>query len=90
MEHHPTLSWNDVPKLIEDINLNRSNSHIQSVLATKFLLMTFLRTGALVRLEWDFVDLEKKLITITGETLGLKRKRGKNEHIPHLIPITDE
>tara|TARA_Y100001968_G_scaffold311629_1_gene333923 strand:- start:310 stop:528 length:219 start_codon:yes stop_codon:yes gene_type:complete len=53
------------------------------------MLLTFLSTGALVRLKWDFVDLEKKLMTITGANLGLKRERGKNEHIPHLIPITN-
>ena len=88
--HHPTIDWIDVPDFFQRLQHNACNAHKQTVLATKFMLLTFLRTGALVRLEWDFVDLEKKLITITGATLGLKRKRGKNEHIPHLIPITDE
>ena len=92
VEHHPTLSWNDVPKLIEDINLNRSNSHIQSVLATKFLLMTFLRTGALVRLEWEMIKNVDgvKCFVIDGKTSGLKRKHGINDHIPHHVPITKQ
>ena len=86
--HHPSIDWDCVPKLIEDIQFNRSNSHIQSVLATKMMLMTFLRAGALCRLEWNWISSD--LITIPGETPGLKRRKGKSEHIPHLVPITTQ
>ena len=90
--HHPTLDWNEVPKLIADINLNRCNSHIQTVLATKFLLMTFLRTGALARLEWECI-IEKdgiECFEIPGKTHGLKRRKDVNDHIPHYVPLTKE
>ena len=90
--HHPTLNWNEVPKLIADINLNRCNSHIQTVLATKFLLMTFLRTGALARLEWEWI-IEKdgiECFEIPGKTHGLKRRKDVNDHIPHYVPLTKE
>jgi hypothetical protein len=33
--------------------MNRSSTNLQAVLATKLLLMTFLRTGALVLLQWN-------------------------------------
>ena len=90
--HHPTLNWNEVPKLIADINLNRCNSHIQTVLATKFLLMTFLRTGALARLEWEWI-IEKdgiECFEIPGKTHGLKRRKDVNDHIPHYVPLSNE
>ena len=90
--HHPTLDWNEVPKLIADINLNKCNSHIQTVLATKFLLMTFLRTGALARLEWEWI-IEKdgiECFEIPGKTHGLKRRKDVNDHIPHYVPLTKE
>lgn len=86
--HHPSINWDCVPKLIEDIQFNRSNTHIQSVLATKMMLMTFLRAGSLCRLEWNWIG--KELITIPGTTEGLKRRKGKSEHIPHLVPITTQ
>ena len=88
--HHPTLDWNEVPELLTDINLNKCNSHIQTVLATKFLLMTFLRTGALARLEWDWIKEVDgiKCFEIDGTTSGLKRKKGKNDDKPHHIPVT--
>ena len=61
------------------------------VMATKMLLMTFLRTGALSRLEWSWFDTDfPNTITIPGTTAGLKRKKGKNDDIPHHIPITPE
>ena len=90
--HHPTLNWNEVPKLIADINLNKCNSHIQTVLATKFLLMTFLRTGALARLEWEWI-IEKdgiECFEIPGKTHGLKRRKDVNDHIPHYVPLSNE
>ena len=40
-KHHPHIGWDAVPKLLNDVSLNRCNTHIQSVLATKLLLMTF-------------------------------------------------
>ena len=87
---HPSIHWNDVPELINAINLNKCDSHIQWVLSTKLMLLTFLRAGALCRLEWEWIDEENKLLVIPGKTLGLKRVRGVNDDIPHHIPITNE
>ena len=90
-KHHPCLDWKDVPALLHEVNLNRCNSHIQMVMATKMMLMTFLRTGALSRLEWSWFDTDfPNTITIPGTTAGLKRKKGKNDDIPHHVPITPE
>ena len=91
ISHHPTIGWNQVPDLIKAIELNRCNAHIQSVLATKLLLMTFLRAGALARLEWSWFDTDfPDTITIPGSTSGLKRKKGKNDNIPHHVPVTPQ
>jgi integrase len=53
------------------------------------MLMTFLRAGALVRLEWDWIDENEGIIVIPGNTPGLKRTF-KTQHLPHHIPITHE
>jgi len=90
-KHHPTIQWTEVPELLREINLNRCNSHVQMVMATKLMLMTFLRAGALTRLEWSWFDADfPDTITIPGSTSGLKRKKGKNDDIPHHVPITPE
>ena len=89
--HHPSIDWKEVPSLLKDVVMNRSSTNLQAVLATKLLLMTFLRAGALVRLQWDWFDVDyPDMITIPGNTPGLKRKKGKNDHIPHYVPITPQ
>ena len=84
--HHPTITWNEVPEVLEKVSLNPCNSHPVAQLATKLTLMTFLRSGALARLQWDWINGD--LLTIDGKTSGLKRKRDFNDDIPHHIPIT--
>ena len=90
VQHHPSITWDEVPSLIDAINTNACNSHVQTVMATKMMLMTFLRTGALARLQWEWINEEDMLLTIPGSTSGLKRNKGVNENIPHHIPITSE
>ena len=89
--HHKTISFEDVPKFLKEVNLNRHNAHPISVLSTKFLLLTFLRAGASTRLEWSWIKEINgiRCIEIDGNTSGLKRKKGVNDHIPHHIPITE-
>ena len=45
--------------------------------------MTFLSAGALTKLEWDWIDLKKRLLIIDGKTSGLKRKKDCNYDIAH-------
>ena len=89
VEHHPSISWEEVPKLLEDIETNSCNGALEVVLAVKFMLMTFLRVGALVRLEWDWYDEEEDCWIIPSQTPGLKRKLGV-VYRPHHIPVTKE
>ena len=86
--HHPTISWEEGPEVLEKVSLNPCNSHPISQLATKLSFMTFLRSGALTRLEWGMIDEKRKLLIIDGKTSGLKRKKDCNDHIPHYVPIT--
>ena len=87
--HHPTIAWEEVGRLLEEVNTNKCSSHNLVVLSVKFMLMTFLRAGALVRLEWDWVQKEERLILIPGSTPGLKRTF-KTQHLPHHVPLTPE
>ena len=86
--HHPTISWEEVPTVLEKVSLHPCNSHPIAQLATKLTFMTFLRSGALTRLEWEMIDEKRKILIIDGKTSGLKRKKDCNDHIPHHVPIT--
>ena len=88
--HHPTVTWKEVPEVLSKVSLNSCNSHPITQLATKLVLMTFLRSGALTRLEWGMIKEGGKLLIIDGETSGLKRTKHINDHIPHHVPITTQ
>ena len=92
ISHHPHLEWKEVPEFLEKVSLNSSNSHPFAQMATKLTLMTFLRSGALTRLEWNWITKKNGIecIEIPGETSGLKRNKGKNDDIPHYVPITPQ
>ena len=89
-KHHPKLSWDEIPQFLEKIEHFSWGSPPTQVLCTKFILLTALRAGAASRLKWSDIDFKKGLITIDGSTSGLKRVKGKTDHIPHKIPITEE
>ena len=65
-KHHPHIEWEQVPELLQTINLNRCSGHIQAVLALKLLLMAFLRTRALARLEWEWISKKDNLLVKKG------------------------
>lgn len=88
--HHKSISWDEVPELLERVSRNRSCSHPTQVAATKLILLTFLRAGAATRIQWDWIDEEEAVIRIPGSTPGLKRRLGVSDHVEHLVPITSE
>ena len=98
--HHKSISWSSIPELIKSINLNKCNADMNTVLCTKLMLLTALRSGAATRLRWYMIQHvvisgDNKLqgidcIVIPGNTTGLKRRKGTSDHIPHYIPITKE
>ena len=57
--HHPTIDWIEVPDFFQRLQHNAWNARQQTLLATKLMLLTFLRTVALVRMQCDWINSEK-------------------------------
>ena len=91
-QHHKCIPWTKVPKLLHDIKLNRCNQDKQTIICTKLTLLTALRAGAVTRLRWEWIKNVNGIdcIEIPGTTPGLKRRKGKSDHIPHHVPITSQ
>ena len=90
--HHKSISWSEISGLLKAINFNKCNAEVNTILCTKFMLLTALRSGAAARIRWDMIKEVNgfKCIVIEGNTSGLKRRKGTTDHIPHHIPITKE
>ena len=85
--HNPAITWEEVPKFLEVVNGNKCNGGVVTDLAVKTLLMTFLRVGALCRMEWDWYHEDKDCWIIPSQTTGLKRRKNVDDK-PHHIPMT--
>ena len=91
--HYPHLEWNEVPSFIEKLNRYSYRYAPQQLLALKLIMLTGIRTGAVVRTKWDWIDREcegdKETIYYPATTTGIKRYK-KNYHRDHYVPITKE
>lgn len=85
---NPTLSAEQIPDFFEKLSAYGNNQFDLVQTAIKLHLLLCTRPGALVALEWSWIDESKSLITIPGSTPGLKRP-SKHKDINHLIPISD-
>ena len=80
VQHHRAMEYDSVP----DFYAWLEPKETRSARAWQVLILTGLRQGELRRLQWDFIDLEKRLITVPAQLM----KRPKNGD--HMIPISDE
>jgi len=78
---NPCLSWNELPKLLNDLNTNRGKGSPVVIAAIKFDILTFVRVGSLVPMRWDELDYEEDLWTIPANRM----KNAKE----HLVPLTE-
>ena len=85
---NPTISADSVPEFFQKLCSYGDGQFdlVQTALKLHLLLCT--RPGALVALEWAWIDETNSLITIPGATPGLKRPSDQKD-IDHLIPISD-
>ena len=88
---NPSISWTEVPELMTSIKENSCDGTKLTQIALKFYLMTCLRVGAIVRLQWDWFDASKDQWVIPPQTTGLKRKlKPTSDDYAHFIPATTE
>lgn len=87
-EGNPTLNAEQVPAFVRLLSDYADKDFDLVATAIKMHLLLCTRSGALVAIEWSWVDEKKSLITIPGSTPSLKRPADQ-KNIDHLIPISD-
>lgn len=85
---NPTISAEEVPGFFQKLCGYGDGQFDLVPTALKLHLLLCTRPGALVALEWSWIDEDNALITIPGNTPGLKRP-SKQKDVDHLIPISD-
>ena len=78
--HLPSLPRNELPKFLK--RLNTYEGLLQTQLALRFLVLTFVRPGELRGAKWEEIDLDAKEWRIPAERMKMKSE--------HLVPLSKQ
>jgi len=79
-KHYAALTAGELPELMNALDAFPGEKI--SELATRLLLLTFVRTGELIGAEWQEIDLEAALWRIPGHRMKMKND--------HLVPLSSQ
>jgi integrase len=80
VRHHAALREDELPEFIE--KLDKFDGHLQTQLAMKLLLLTFVRTGELRGAKWIEFDFDKALWRIPATRMKTGRE--------HIVPLSKQ
>jgi integrase len=82
VEHYSAIEVNQLPALVAALETNEARLFKQTRLATKLLMLTFVRTTELIEATWDEFDLEEKTWLIPAKRMKMRRD--------HVVPLSDQ
>ncbi|MBN8672170.1 MAG: integrase arm-type DNA-binding domain-containing protein [Chitinophagales bacterium] len=78
--HFAAFTYKELPDFLKILEENRPRLFRQTVLATKLLLLTFVRTSELINATWNEFDLENNMWTIPAQRMKMRQ--------PHQVPLS--
>jgi integrase len=79
-KHHAHLTAQELPELLQKLEIY--DGSLQTKLALKMLLLTFVRTSELRCAEWKEIDLDKGEWRIPAERMKMRS--------PHIVPLSQQ
>jgi integrase len=78
VEHHPSLPYQHLPQMLQDL------SHVKGVsaLALRFLILTAVRSGTVREAKWTDIKWDTKMWEVREETTKTRK--------PHRVPLCDD
>jgi len=80
--HYAAIDADELPEFLRTLEHNDARLFIQTRLAVRLLMLTFVRTGELIGSKWEEIDLEGKQWTIPAERMKMRR--------PHIVPLSKQ
>jgi integrase len=77
--HYTAMAYTQVPGLVRALVARQSRS--VGAVALQFLILTAARTGEVLAMTWDEIDLDNRLWSLGG----MRTKQGR----PHQVPLSD-
>ncbi len=80
--HFAAIEAKDLPQFIADLRSHRFKLNRQTYLAVEFMMLTFVRTGEMIKAEWDEFDFDEKLWLIPAHRMKMKKE--------HIVPLSSQ
>lgn len=80
--HYAAIETGELPDFLRTLENNDARLFIQTRLAVRLLMLTFVRTGEMIGAKWDEIDLEGRQWTIPAERMKMRR--------PHIVPLSKQ
>jgi integrase len=80
--HFAALDVKDLPEFLQAIESHEVRLFIQTRLAIRLMMLTFVRTGELIKAKWDEFDLDTGEWNIPAERMKMRR--------PHIVPLSKQ
>jgi integrase len=78
--HFAAIEPRDLPDFLHCLDRNDARLYVHTRLAIRLMLLTFVRTGELIKATWDEFDLDDAQWTIPAERMKMRR--------PHIVPLS--
>jgi integrase len=80
--HFASIESDEIPALLRAIEENKPRLFRQTILATKLMMLTFVRTSELIEAKWTEFDLDKHEWVIPAERMKMRRS--------HIVPLSKQ
>jgi integrase len=80
--HYAAIEAKDLPKFIKDLRNQEPLLNRQTYLAVELMMLTFVRTGEMIKAEWSEFDLKEKIWLIPAHRMKMKKE--------HIVPLSKQ
>lgn len=80
--HFASFEVEELPSFLATLSRNDARLFVQTRRAIELLMLTFVRTGELIKSKWSEFDIEEKQWLIPAERMKMKRA--------HIVPLSDQ
>ncbi len=79
-EHYATLDIKELPEFLKVLEKNEARLYLDTRLAMKLLMLTFVRTSELINAKWSEIDLDDATWIIPAARMKMRRD--------HIVPLS--
>ncbi len=80
--HFAAIEANELPQFISDLRNHKARLKHETYLAVNFMMLTFVRTGEMIKAEWNEFDFDEKIWLIPARRMKMDKD--------HLVPLSNQ